>query len=280
MINTIHVKKQQLRDGFFKTGSGKTVIFILGSCRVINYVNYLHNWNMANGDIYTIISLDPFNWNWNQADERVDMEAAINNLEGSKTMRDMIRSVDIFIHEYYKNFGMFNCDKDGEKNIYQFGMNPKADICIPNWHDVFVLFGDILTFDKDLREKALQDYTTIGQLSKQTIYEVTEKGATNMSKFYEVCRKSDFPEMEEYFREKIKTTRLFHTYNHVSKRFTLYIFELMNQKWLHLDLLKGFDPQHEDMFADPHTDLTTYDKEYYGLNWDEPLMSLKKKLFA
>jgi hypothetical protein len=281
IINTVNSKFEQLTKGFFSIGKGEEVVLIIGSCRSIPYVNYFCALNNENGGKYTICFLDPFNWNFDLKDNRTDFEQVIYGLESNDALLSLLKRVDVCIHEYYGNFGMFNFNKDAEKNIYQFGLNPKIDICIPNYNDRFVLFADIVTFDAEMRKKATQDYNVIGKLSDQTEKEIFEISQRNLDKFYEVCRLSDIPEMEEYFKDNLKGKRLFHTYNHVSKEFTYFIFVKMCKKFLGIDLSEQFIRQiyqMPDMFANNYTYLTNYDVKNYGFDWGEEIKQLRDKL--
>lgn len=251
MINTINIKQQQLKNGFFITGSGPELVFIMGSCRVAPYVNYF-----AAMPRFTVASIDPFNWNWNEKDDRVDYMEAITKMENHIWLRSMFSQCKIFIHEWYENAGMFNI-----KNIYNYGLKPSIDICIPNFNDCFILAQDIVNFDADIRRKAMQDYNVIGKLSAQTEAAIIEISNTNLEKFYKVCRLSDIPEMEEYVKARIDTVRFFWTSNHVSRAFTLAVFGYINQ-WFSIPLT--VDPSHEDMFANNYTHLTQYDSFEWG----------------
>lgn len=280
MINTVSIKQQQLTKGFFTTGSGSEVMLIMGSCRVAPYIQYMHDWNEANGNRFTIHSLDGFNHNWNEKDERIDYSQKLKELESDSRLTDMFKSVDIFIHEFYKNAGLFNCDKGANGGIYDFGMAANHDICIPSWNDIFVLFLDILAFDTDMRKKAIQDINVTGKLSEQTQKEIRAKGVVGLDKFFSVCQQSDVPEMSAYFGRNFKQKRFWHSYNHVTKNFTLEVFKLINDKFLHLDLSKGFNEDHVDMFANSFTKLTEYDVEAYGYDWGEEIVSLKDKIMG
>lgn len=281
MINTVSIKQQQLTKGFFTTGSGSEIMLIMGSCRVAPYVQYMHDWNEVNNNRYTIHSLDVFNWNWSVNDDRVDYIETLKTLETDEAILNMLKSVDVFIHEYYAHAEMFNCSKDADKNIYQFGMSPKIDICIPSWNDVFVLFLDILTFDAEMRKKAIQDFNVTGKLSDQTWLELKKISEKNLDKFINVCGLSDIPEMGVRFLSQFQSKRFWHSYNHVTKNFTLEVFKLINQKFLHLNLSKGFNEDHVDMFANSFTKLTEYDVEAYGYKWEgEEIVSLKDKIMC
>lgn len=281
MVNTINTKKEQLRNGYFSIGTGNEVVLIVGSCRSVPYMNYFTAFNDENDNRFTINFIDPFYHNWNEKDERVNYEEALNNCENNEKLLNMLSTVDIFIHEYYNNAGMFNCDKNAYKNLYQFRLNPKIDICIPNYNDVFVLFGDIVTFDVEMRKKAMQDYNTIGKLSEEVQHEIFQLSQNNLNKFYDICLKSDFPEMKEFFQRNMQNKRMFFTYNHVSKEFTYFIFVRLLKRFLDIDLSEQFIRQiyqMPDMFANNYTYLTQFDLKWYGFNWGEEVKSLRDKL--
>lgn len=279
MISTLSIKQAQLTSGYFTVGSGKEVILIMGSCRVAPYINYLNDWNASNR--FTIHSLDPFNFNWDINDERVDFEEALVKWETDEGLLKMIKSVDYFIHEYYANAGMFNVFKEREKTIYQFGMNPRMDICLPNFNDYFILFTDIVAFDPELRKKAVQDFNVIGKLSEQTQKDIREISQKNLQKFYDVCRMSSFPDFVDYFKQNFRTKRMWYTYNHVSKNFTLAMFAFLNDNYLKLIFTDEYwyEISKQDMFASGYiTPVTEYDLMAYGYKWGEEIGSLKEKI--
>lgn len=278
-INTVNTKKEQLTNGYFKIGSGEEYILIVGSCRAVPYCNYLNDWNQANNNRFTVCFLDPYNWCYDLQDNRVNLEATITALEKDERILDLLKNTDIIIHEYYSNFGMFNFDKTAEKNIYQFGLAPHLDICLPNWNDCFVMFGDIVTFDIPMRKRAIADWNVLGKLSEQTQEELYNLSQKNLQRFYDVCQKSDLPEMAICVMANFKTTRFWWNSNHISKAFTLAVFKLINDKYLHLDLSKGFDENHVDMYANNYTKLTEYDLLAYGYKWGEEPISIKERLF-
>lgn len=275
MINTVNIKEQQLRHGYFSSGTGPDVILIMGSCRVAPYCNYLEQWNEHNGNRFTICTLDPFNFNWNAKEERVDYNEALKAQESNYELRCMFKSVKYFVHEYYANAGMFNCNKEAENNIYKYGINSEVDITIPNFNDLFILVGDIVSFDIPIRKMAIQDYNVIGKLSEQTLKEIYAVRDKNLSKFYEICKKSSFPEFEKMFKNNFRFVRYFWNSNHVSKAFTLqFIFFIFEEINIH-ETSKFWDTINRfDMFANNFTHITEYD----DVIWDEETKPLKDYL--
>jgi hypothetical protein len=275
MINTINTKAEQLERGYFTTGSGNELIFFLGSCRSVPYLNYLDKWNNENGNRFIICFVDPFNFNYDLQDNRIDMEAKITSLETDETLLSMFGSCTIFVHEWYANYGMFNTNKDEPKNIYQFRMKPTIDICIPSWNDLFVLVGDIVSFDTRIRKMAVQDYNVIGKLSAETLKEIYEVRDNNLGKFYDICNKTSFPDFQVYFKASHKRERFFWNSNHVSNRFTLEIFLDITKK-IGINYSNDFliSISDYDMYANNYTYITEYDE----VNWHEAIKPLRELL--
>lgn len=245
MISTVESKEQQLRNGYFQSGSGPTQILINGSCRTLAYLSYLIRWNETGGqNQYTIRRTDPCDWVVSAVD--------IGGLEGDERILSVIKSCDTFIHEHLESYGMFNTSLECRKNVYQFGMNPTLDITIPNFHDRFVLYNDYA----DCGVVAPPDYI--------------QKGEQALEQFCAICEKSSFHEFSDHFRQNWRTTRFFWRPNHVSAAFTTYIFRKMNQKFLNLPLDDNFwnAIAGEDLFKYPNTQVTDSDREGYQLKWN------------
>lgn len=285
MINTVVIKEQQLRNGYFESGSGSEKVLIMGSCRTAPYVFYLDEWNKGIGNNrFTIYAIDPFNWHYHPlTNERVDIHEVIKGFETDDRMLNMFASVDVFIHEYYKNYGCFNIFKgDGDKNIYDYGMSPIIDIMIPSFNDVFILFNDHYKFDAQFRESANSDYKMYGQLSGVTQEWIRKKTEDNLDKFYDVCHKSSYPQMATLVSDNIKSLRFMHNFNHVSRAFTLWIFRFLQkdikiENWEDSRYIDYWDNLHTvDMFDSDSTPLTEYDVEVFGFNWGESIVSFKE----
>jgi len=245
MISTIESKQQQLINGFYQTGTGPQQILILGSCRTLPYLSYLKRWNDTNGDKFTIRRIDPCDWTV----ENVD----INSLETDERILKVIREAEIFIHEHLESYGFVNTAKYADKNIYKFGMKAAMDISIPNWHDRFILEND---------------YVDCGCPAAPPDYIIAGEAA--VTGFCTICRDlSSFPEMGDYFRDFWRRVRFFWRPNHVSSVFTMYIFRRMNSRFLNLKLTDEFleTIKTEDLFKDPHTEVSERDIQGYKLEW-------------
>jgi len=248
---------------------GSPVIFLQGSCRTLPYVNYFNRLLEMGAASLRVFCVNPDDHHWDDAWQVVpDFYEALRARESDPNMLAALKATNIFIHEHYANYDMFNTAAGMEKNIFQFGMAPQVDICLPNFHDLLILYNDIKTFDASV---AAQIESDGGVPSEATLQRIKLIGEASVEKFCGVCRLSSFPEMEEYFRENWRTRRFFWTMNHISRHFSLYLFRLMNDKFLHLNLSDEFwhEAGGEDLFCTPCTEVVDYDRQIHGLTWQD-----------
>lgn len=224
------------------------------------------------GNPYRIQFIDPWGYHWSEDGKDQDFEAALIRAESDERILTTLRDATIFIHEHYENAGMFNTSSKTEKTIYQFGMKPRLNITIPNFHDHWILGLEQVMFDQELRGRL----AVHGRVTEELFQEMKERGLAEVEKFLRVCALSDFPDMGPYFQEHWTTERLFAKGNHVSKGFTLPIFRWMNEKYLHLPLSNDFwqGASQEDLFGNDCTPMTQFDVDAYGLKWPEPIKPL------
>lgn len=268
MIDTSRSKAAQLANGYFQTGTGPTTVLILGSCRTLHYINFFERWNEMSGNKLTILRIDPWDWHWNERDELVDLEAALTACEHDARILDALRRTDIFLHEHFAYYGMFNTSTKQEKNIYRFGLASRINVCFPNWHDRFILAQDQLIVRPELREVIHEPYL---------FHWIRAFGLSALAKFYDVCRMSSFPEMVDHFHLNWTRTRFFSNGNHINRNFALYLFRQMNDRFLHLPLTDEFwaSANEVDLFSSPFTPMTQHDVDAYGLTWNEPVQPLR-----
>jgi hypothetical protein len=272
MITTIDVKANGPVYSLYSDWPAKESILIVGSCRSVPYLNYLKRYNEMDGRPFRIQFIEPWNCHWSESGEFQDFEAALIRAESDERILSAIRGTTIFIHEFYQGAGMFNTSTGSEKNIYQFGLQPRINITIPNFHDCWILGLEQVMFDQALRDKL----AVHGRVTEPLFEEMRERGLAEVRKFLSVCALSDFPEMAEYFQANWKNKRMFAKGNHVNREFTLPIFRWMNEKYLHLPLSGEFwnGASQEDLFGNDITPMTQFDVDAYGLAWPEPVRPL------
>lgn len=249
MIDTVNTQAAHYIDGCWTTGTGEQVIVVLGSCRVLPYVNYFNRLNTDNK--YTICLINLVNFAFNESGNQVDPKMFTEQFENKTILLDMIKRCRWFIHEHAENFQFLNTSREADKNIYQYGMNAQVDISVPNFNDHMILANDYVDYGATTPD----DYV--------------ERGEAEVEKFCNICTLTSFPEMADYFRDNWRTIRFFYRPNHISSAFTLYIFRKMNEKFLHLDLTDEFwgAAGQEDLYCNPHTEVTDRDRKEYDIKW-------------
>lgn len=270
MISTHEIKRDRFK--VFRVGNplSKEIIFLMGSCRVVSYLNYLDIWNRSIGNNrFLIYAIDPYDFNWDDQSNRVDLESTLIGRESDSNLLGILKSTTIFIHEHFSHFGIFNVDRSLPKHIYQFGMAPLMDITIPNFHDVFMLFNDFAKFSPFKEEAS----AVRGNLTPKMESKIVEQAKSNLNHWGENCMKSDFPQMKDFFMSNFLKTRFFWTFNHITRNFSTAIWQFMNENFLNLPETDAFKKQISDIeiVSDPRTPLCQYDIKHFRYDWAEPI---------
>jgi hypothetical protein len=260
MYTTVSIKEQW--KAVFCCGNKENpedVILILGSCRVVPYLNYLDEVNKVCGNKFKIYAIDPINYQIDSAGNKLDTPGLLKALETDEHFLSILRETTIFIHEGLSSYGILNTlSIEQTTTIYQFGIKPRLDISIPNFHDVFILFNDFqrIYFPENL----------VKHLDHEWLFQEGEK---HIDRFCGICEKSSFPEFVPWFRNNYLQYQLFHSFNHVAKKFTLEIFRLMNEKFLKLPLDEAFwrEIGKHDLYANNSTMVTELDRKWRDFQW-------------
>ena len=267
MITTHRIKKKRF-DGLFQCGNPHSaeVVFMMGSCRGVPHLNFLNEANSLIGQRFKIYYVDPHDFHWDEGENLVDIHEAIDRASRDTRITDALRSATIFIHEHYANYGCFNTDRSAPGNIYDHGMAAPLDICLPNFHNKYILFQEIVD-----HIPSIKSYWSSVDVAKQV-------GTDSITAFKEMCAKTSFPEFADYFEANMRRVRMFFSNNHVSHHFTVPLFRMMNEKFLHLPLTETFYQrlyQTPDMYSSQSVvPLTQHDVDAHGWQWDEPIRPL------
>lgn len=247
-------------------------ILIVGSCRSVPYLSYFRRINDMGIARLRVHFIEPWDQHWDSNGKEQDFAEALLRCEEDPRIQRALREATVFIHEHYGHCGMFNTPAEDEKNIYQFGLKPRLNITIPNFHDVFCLMAEQIQFDKAKRERFQRDGMT-----NELFDEMKAFGLGEIDRFLRVCALSSFPEFADIFRAEWTKRRYFWRGNHVSRHFTMGIFHLMNMKFLELELPPAFwdAVADEDLYANHPAPMTLYDVSAYGLMWREQVQELK-----
>jgi hypothetical protein len=273
-FDTVNTKPRHYSDGFFSIGDGPTEVLILGSCRVVPYLNFFHELNKDNR--FTLRLINVVNFYFDVHDKPTDPAKVLEAYETNPALREAIASTDIFIHEHAENFGMLNTKWECPKSIYQFGMAASHDIAIPNFNDIHIMFQEYVDYDHEIRMSAKFQMKNDGELSTSLRSTIKHRGLARMEHFLKHCRLSSFPDFADHFEKTWRETRYFWTGAHISNEFTIPVFKRIAER-IGLTCPDEFwsKVSQSDPYREPHTPMTRYDVEAYGLKWPQPVEELK-----
>lgn len=248
------------------------VILMVGSCRSVPYLNYFKRINDMGIARLRVHFIEPWDQHWDSTGKEQDFAAALFRCEDDPRILKVLREATVFIHEHYGHCGMFNTLTTDQKNIFQFGLEPRLNITIPNFHDVFALFTEQLQFDAVKRERFQREGMT-----NELFDEMKSFGLGEIDRFVRVCGMSSFPTFGWQFLNEWTERRYFWRGNHVAMPFTLGIFEHVLNDFLNIKAPESFwdESRKEDLYANHPAPMTLYDQSAYGLTWDEPVVELK-----
>lgn len=251
----------------FRIGSGPIKILILGSCRIMPYVNYIDFLNADNRVTLDVINI--VNFNWDADGNPVNRDEAVQQQESNPLLLERIRETQWFIHEHAEFYDFLNTDRKCKKNIYQYGMKPEIDISIPNWNAPF-LFQDFINCFPELRAEAASGMTETLQRRIRNL------GIANLGRFFFYCATSSVPEIFPVIAKTWMQKRYWWTANHITCLYSALVWRTMNEKFLKLPQVPGFEElENADDFAATPTRITQYDREAYGLEWPQPTDELQ-----
>lgn len=275
MLNTVNTKPPHLVRGFFSVGSGPIKILIIGSCRVLPYVNYLNYLNTENR--LTINLINVVNFYFDPLQRGFETEQTVATFEGNQELLEMIRGTRFYFHEHIERFGMFNNNRECGKHIYQFGMKPEHDVSLPNFNNIYIFFQSFVDLDAAVKNEVKREVDSMGKISPELQHKLRSRGLSDISHFLEICRKTSIPEFADLFERTWRNTRYFWTGSHIAMPFTREVFRLMNDRFLRLNIPQSFwtRVEQEDLYRDPHTPITQYDVDNYQLTWPQPVQPLK-----
>jgi len=266
MIST-HDIKMQKHCGYRIGPQNGIPVLIQGSCRAVPYLNYF---SLLESNPYCVYFIDPFNFHWDDNEKLVNLDESLSLQENNQSILSLLPTIKIFIHEHYQSFGMFNTSLSSNKNIYQFGLSPELDISIPNFNDHFILVKDFICHDwfkKELEEPSI---------SPACLAKIYTEGEEAKAKFMASSLLSSFPEISPYFHDNFLSTRLFCSHNHISKNYSLFIWELLAEKFLSIPKEKALTNQIQSLsiYENSQTPLTNYDLLLRSYNWNEQIVDL------
>lgn len=249
LIDTPYLRSAYTKRIFaFGDSDAPTTVVLIGSCRIVPYLNYLR----AHETPMNLVCLNPVEM-WDGPGHEVS--AGVNRtMDGYR-----FGKVDYLICEHVQYCGAINTVRTSEQNIYDtLGCNPEVEIRLPNWQDIHI-------FDK---ETAIYDPPGYGNLSHEDkVNHIRTETTKHKARYLSHCRKCSFPQLESWTEDNWLTTRLGWSSNHPTLTVIHKLFGLIAGR-MNLPLSDGFlkSPLYTlDRFASTGYALTPVD--YEANNW-------------
>lgn len=199
---------------FGGNGAGKRIVLI-GSCRIVPFLNYLRVYNSLNGDPFELGCFNPVEMWTGPGNEVSD---GVNNI-----LKDYrLGETDFLVCEHVQYCGVLNTVRSSEQNIFDsLGCNPAVEIRLPNFNDMHIF---------DL-ETAMHDRVGYANLSHpEKVAFIKGETAKHKARFLSHCRGSSLPELEAWVESNWLTTRLGWSSSHPSRALLWRMFEGVAEK--------------------------------------------------
>ena len=191
---------------------GSTTVVIIGSCRVVPFLNYLRLWNALNENKLHIICLNPIEMWAGVGTEVID---GVNQ----KLQNYQLGDVDYLICEHLQDCGMINTVRTSSQNVYEsLGCRPKVEIRLPNWNDMHIFDQEAL-----VHSGANGEYSHLS-FDEKVVF-IRDQTIMHKKRFLSHCSRSSFPDLAEWVAENWSTIRMGWTSNHPSLALLWKLFE-------------------------------------------------------
>lgn len=186
------------RDFSFGNPQAPQTVVLVGSCRIVPFLNFFRAYNDLNRHPLELLCFNPVEM-WGGPGH--DVAESVNRvLAGYR-----FGKVDYLISEHLQHCGVLNTVAAAEQNLFKdMGCEPVVHIRLPNWNAMHNYDAETAMFDADYA--ALPHDERVAVLRDRT--------AVNKARFLRHCRNSSFPELEPWIEDLWQTTRLGWTNNH------------------------------------------------------------------
>lgn len=231
------------KDFVFDNGAKK--VCLVGSCRILPYLNFFRVYNHFSGHPFELICLNPVEC-WTPGAPVAD---GVNNVMQGYN----IGEVEWLICEHIENCGALNTVEEAGQNVFKsLGCKPKNPVIrIPNWIYMFIYDLELAHIDK-----AYADL-----VGDERIYALRKRTEDCKNRFVGYCKATGLEGLDSWVHRSWLSTRMGWTGSHASSALAGKIFKLIAGV-MGLNITQQID-RHEhftlDHFASTGTKLTGID---------------------
>lgn len=182
------------RQFSFGNPQAKQTVCLIGSCRIVPFLNHLRAYNAIHGDPFELMCFNPVEmWEGRAGCEVSDGVNKI--LQGHQ-----IGKVDYLLCEHLERCGVLNTVRSSHENIFDsLGCSAAVEMHLPNWNNMHVLDAETAMHDRD-------GYAKMPHAERVAF--IREQTAIHKARFLSHCRGCSFPELEAWVSEHWLTVRM------------------------------------------------------------------------
>lgn len=212
--NILRASYDRREFSFGAPGAAKKIVLI-GSCRIVPFLNALRVYNLLHGNPFELLCFNPVEM-WVGPGHHVH-DGVNNILSGYQ-----IGKADFLVCEHLQYCGVLNTVRSSEQNIFDsLGCVPDVEIRLPNWNDMHIFDVETAMHDK-------VGYANLPFPDRVTF--IREQTAIHKARFLSHCRGSSIPELESWTEENWLTTRMGWTSSHPSQPLIWKMFRSVAEK--------------------------------------------------
>lgn len=181
------------RQFSFGNPQAKQTVCLIGSCRIVPFLNHLRAYNALYGDPFELLCFNPVEM-WEGPGCEVS-DGANKILSGHQ-----IGKVDYLLCEHIERCGVLNTVRSSRENIFDsLGCVPAVEMHLPNWNNLHIFDAETAMHDKD-------GYANMPHADRVAF--IREQTAIHKARFLSHCRGCSFPELEAWVSERWLTVRM------------------------------------------------------------------------
>jgi hypothetical protein len=206
--NTLRASYEN-RQFSFGYPQAKQTVCLIGSCRIVPFLNYLRVYNMMHGNPFELLCFNPVEM-WEGPG--CEVSDGVNKvLQGYR-----FGKVDYLLCEHIERCGVLNTVRFTPENIFDsLGCDPAVEMRLPNWNDMHIF--DVETAMHDKAHANLSHDARVTFIRDQTVI--------HKERFLSHCRVCSFPQLESWVSEHWLAVRMGWSSSHPSHPLLWRMFE-------------------------------------------------------
>jgi hypothetical protein len=213
--NILRAAYESRQFSFGQSSGQKQVVCLIGSCRIVPFLNHLRVYNAMHGNPFELLCFNPVEM-WEGPGHHVS-DGVNKVMQGYR-----FGKVDYLLCEHVERCGVLNTVRFTPENIFDsLGCEPAVEMQLPNWNDMHI-------FDV---ETAMHDKVGYANLAHaERIIFLREQTVIHKTRFLSHCHGCSFPQLETWVSDNWLSVRMGWSSSHPSRPLLWRMFECVAEK--------------------------------------------------